>query len=165
MSSIVTRRIVMDTAGLRRWLRAAVAGEQKIYHAGLLAADRVQWPDLNDLADTIMVLQETGFVTASQYREQLPMDNIWVYLVTRTGKGYAPVGLMSGKLTARDFIALNAVLHREPSMSATRAVNDACGLNDTDAAKILSDLRERSLIEDAPGKGIAITKAAVALMS
>lgn len=165
MSSIVTRRIVMDTASLRRWLRSAVAGEQKIYHAGLLAHDRNLYPELNSLADTIMVLQETGYVAASQYRQQLPMDSLWVYLVARTGKGYAPSGVMSGKLPARDFIALQAVLHREPSMSATRVVRDACGLNDDEAAKVLADLRERGLIEDAPGKGITITKAAIALMT
>lgn len=159
------RRIVLDTPGLRRWLRGAQPGDSKIYHAGHLASDREEFPELDAMARMVSILSETKFVAISQYRQNFPIMNLWVYNVTRTGVGYAPAGLMSGAISPRDYTALHAALNRDADMSITRAVRDAMPTSDILAGALVKDLQQRGLIEDAKGKGFAITPAAVSLMA
>jgi hypothetical protein len=165
MNQIVARRLVLSLPTFWRWLRSAVPGECKIYHAGMLASDRIGDADLSDLADTIMVLQGTEYVSISQYRQDLPITRLTVYTVTRTGRGYAPSGLETGKLAVREYMALDAVLRRDAHVSAARAIRDACGITDDEAAAILLALRTRGLIEDASGKGVTLSQAAIRMMT
>jgi hypothetical protein len=161
----IARRIIADPTSLIRWLKTAAPGEQKIYHAGMLAADRIETPDLDDLARLVAILSETGFLHASQYRQELPLLTVSVYVATRTGKGYAPSGLISGKLLPLEFEALKAVLQRDADISVTRAVRDALSTNDASANAIIAALKAKGLIQDAPGKGFALSKAAIDLMT
>lgn len=165
MNQIVSRRIVLSPPVFWRWLKSAAAGERKIYHAGLLASDRATDPELSELADTIMVLQGTEYVAAGQYRQELPITTVSVYTVTRTGRGYAPSGLLTGKLAVHEYMALDAVLRRDAHISASRAIRDACGITDDEATGILATLRDRGLVEDATGKGVTLSQSAISMMT
>lgn len=155
----------MDAKGLRRWIKTALPGEPKIYHAGLLSADRVKNPVLDELAQTIAVLQETRFLAASQYRQATPIRDVWVYVVTRTGHGYAPNGLITGKISAREYSAIYAIINRDPDISVARAIRDACNISDTEANAILARMRARNLVTIDDGTKPKITDAAIRLVT
>lgn len=155
--------MVFDTTGFRRWIKRASVGDTCLYHAGNLSSDRNADPVLNDLADTVMLLSETGAVRTTQYRQYLYITDVWAYLAIRASGGYTPREIIAGTLTSRDWRALRAVRDRAADISATRAIRDVLSASwsssDAAAREILDSLAARKLVEEAPGKGWQLTAA------
>lgn len=158
-----------DVRGFLRWFKAARAGDTCLYHAGNLATDRAKDGHLNDLADTVMLLNETGAVRASQYRQYLFIMDVWSYIAIRANGGYIPKDIVTGKITSREWRALRAVRDRDADISATRAIRDALSASwlssDATAKDLLQSLAERKLVEEAPSKGWQLTKIGLRAMT
>lgn len=161
--------MVFDTTGFRRWIKRASVGDTCLYHAGNLSSDRSADPVLNDLADTVMLLHETGAVRTTQYRQYLYITDVWAYIAIRSAGGYAPKAIIAGTLTSRDWRALRAVRDRDADISATRAIRDALAASwsssDAQARDLLDSLAARKLVEEAPGKGWKVTAAGIRAMT
>lgn len=157
------------TKQLCKWAKDAQPGEFVIYHAGTLSLDRQRDSMLNLLADTVHLLQETNFVSATSRRTFLQIMDVWAYTATRTGRGFAPASILDQKLTSFEWRALRAIRDRDPDISATRAIRDALSAAistaDTEATKILETLQERKLVIEAAGKGWELSKAGLAALT
>lgn len=151
------------------WFRSARAGDVCFYHAGNLALDRARDEDLANLADTVSLLNDGGAISLRQFRRHLPLADVWVYVAQRNQGGHAPAALISGKITSVDFRALRAVRDRDADISVTRAIRDAISASsissDDLAASVFNSLRDRKLVEEAPGKGWQISRAGLKAMT
>lgn len=167
--SVLPSHTVGSTGDLCKWAGSACRGEFVIYHAGSLTLDRTTDQSLNQLADTIHILQETGFVTASQKRFHLQITDVWAYIATRTGRGYAPSGLLSRKITSFEWRALKAVRDRDADISVTRAIRDAVSStlisSDDLATEIFDTILAKKLIAEAPGKGWTLSQSGLRAMT
>lgn len=167
--SALPKHTVGDPKSLITWARNAMPGEFVVYHAGSLVVDRQHDTVLNTLADTVHVLQETGFLSATQKRYYLLIVDVWAYVATRTGRGYAPAGLMSRKITSHEWRALKAIRDRDADISAIRAIRDAVSAclasSDDIATGIFDGLRDKKLVTEAPGKGWTLSPAGVRAMT
>lgn len=167
--SVLPPNTVGSSAELMRWAVTAYKGEFVVYHAGSLVLDRISDPVLNQMADTVHVLQETGFISASAKRMYLQIMDVWAYIATRTGSGYAPAGLVSRKINSSEWRSLKAIRDRDADISAIRAIRDAVSSNMTSsdevATEIFEGLRAKKLITEAPGKGWTLTQTGIRAMS
>lgn len=156
---------VATVDALTGWSRQAASGDRRIYHMGSLARDRRVSDILNGLADTALLLCETRYLRLQQRRMDLstPEDDRWVYLAVRSGTGYAPLAVVSLKITSFEWRALRAVRDREPGISVTRAIRDALvypTLTSFDVARSMIELlQQRQLIRSATGKGWELSPA------
>lgn len=152
---------------LASWSRAAATGQQYIYHLGNLARDRRLSEILNTVADTALLLSETRFLRLQQQRMQFsaPDGDRWVYLAVRSGTGYAPVAVISLKITSFEWRALRAIRDRDLGVSATRAIRDALvypSFTSFDVARSMVELlQQRQLIRAATGKGWELSPAGI----
>lgn len=157
------------TRQLCKWAKEAQPGEFVVYHAGTLSIDRQDDENLNLLADTVHLFQETSFLAATSKRTFLQIMDVWAYTATRTGRGYAPSAVLNQKLTSFEWRALRAIRDRDPDISVTRAIRDALSAAistaDTEANNILDTLRERKLVVEASGKGWELSKAGLAALT
>lgn len=167
--SVLPPHTVGSSAELLRWAITACKGEFVVYHAGSLVLDRQTDQVLNEMADTVHVLQQTGFLTASQKRWNLLIVDVWAYIATRTGSGYAPTGLVARKINSSEWRSLKAIRDRDADISAIRAIRDAVSSNMTSsdeiATEIFDGLRAKKFITEAPGKGWTLTQTGIRAMT
>ena len=161
--------IAYDTKGFCRWLKSAKEGQTCVYHAGNLSLDRSLDPFLNELADTVMLVQETGGIITKQWRQYLPITDLWCYVAIRTRNGFVPKSIQSQKITALDYRAMRAIRDRDADISASRAIRDAISASwsssDTFAKQILTALKDQGFLEEAPGKGWQLSAAGLRMMT
>lgn len=141
------RDTVQDTKTLLAWAADAEPGRWCVYHIGNLANDRIGSETLARLAETVLVLTATGWVHTSQHALALPTIRGWQYIATRTGGGYLPRSIATQRVTATEFRALSAVQHRQPAVSAMRAIREELGGMDGPAMQILDRLKAKGLVQ------------------
>lgn len=156
--TIALRKTVTNTAAFCAWAASAAPKDYVIYHIGNLGLDRASNATLHDLAETILLLQGTGFVIGSQHPMRLAHIDGWSYVASRTGGGWAPKHLLAGDISATHHRALVGIRDRDAHMSAVRAARDALSCPDAMAADITAYLYARQWIEEAPGKGWQLSK-------
>lgn len=160
--TIALRNTVWDIASLCRWARGAMPGDWCVYHIGNLARDRAHNAGLNDLAETVLLLCETGHLTASAHRVRLPLAQGWTYTARRTERAHMPRALVQQKVTAVQYRALQALRDRDPDTSATRAIRNAisatAGNSDRIAAAVLDQIKVSGFVAPAEGKGWELTQ-------
>lgn len=140
--------MVADARALCAWAQAARPGDGCTWHIGNLVEDRASHPGLHLLAETVLILQERGFVASGgQMRVTLPTIRGRAYGTVRTGTGTAPRALLGGKITATEFRALEAVDARAGGTSVTQGVRDALSLPHEAAAALVAALRSRGWVE------------------
>lgn len=66
-------------------MRGAIYGDFCVYHKGSLSTERRADPEVCRLADTALLLQDTGFIIATRYRRDIGAET--QYIATRTGCG------------------------------------------------------------------------------
>lgn len=147
-----------------RWARTADYGEFCVYHEGSLGRDRVGNRDLSQVADTVLLLQDTGFVIATQFRSGIDMPT--KYVATRTGYGYAPRAIIRGEITATDWRILCAVREARHGKSITRVIRDTLSTSsDAAAAGVLHTIKKAGWIEEDPSvMGWKISAAGLSLL-
>lgn len=158
------RETVEDARGFCAWASEAAAGDRCTYHIGNLVSDRVAYPELHMLAETILLLQEGGFVIGGQQRIRLVTVQGYAYSVTRTGGGKAPRSVLSGVLTATQYRALEAIRGRASAVSITRAVRDALSISEASAQQIVEALRKRGWVAEQPVKGWELSQSGSKLL-
>lgn len=147
------------------WSRMAAAGQQYLYHVGSLARDRRTSPILNSVADTALLLGETRFLRLQQQRQAYSREDEdrYLYIAVKSGTGYAPVSVISLRISSFEWRALRAIRDRDPGISATRAIRDALVYSSPtslDVARSMVELlQQRQLIEPAAGKGWMLSPA------
>lgn len=162
--SAIPAASVGTVAALAGWAKIAPKGAVCVYHTGALARDRYTDPDINALADTALLLNETRFLRLQQRRLTLdvPDGDLWAYWAVRSATGYAPSAIIALRLTSFEWRALKALRDRDSDISATRAVRDALAYATASsfdmARSMIEDLKERQLVEPAPGKGWQLSR-------
>lgn len=140
-----------------RWAKVAKYGDFCVYHEGHLSADRTENPVLNSIAETVLLLQDTGWVYASQNRMFTDIGN--AYFATRSGKGFAPRSVMSRDITAAEYRTLYAINSKQSGVSIVRVIRDSLSTSsDARAERVLRQLRSDGWVEPVDtGKGWKIT--------
>jgi hypothetical protein len=160
---------IFDSAGFCKWLKSALPGELRIYHAGNLGVDRVDDQELNVLADLVLLMTELGAVTTTQYRQYLNIIDVWVYVAVRRRGGLLPKAIVNRSLTSIEYRALRAIRDRDADISAARAIRDALSStltsSDVEAHRILEGLKARNFVEEAPGKGWQLSAPGLRVMT
>lgn len=152
------RKTVPDVPSLCEWAATAPAGDFVVYHVGNLGADRAANPALHQLAETVLLLQETGWVVGSSVPLHLAGFIGTSYGVTRTGRGSAPRSILLNRIPAQHWYALRAVRDRDPDYSAVRAIRDALSCSESHAADLMALLYARGWVRAAEvGKGYELT--------
>lgn len=152
------RKTVPDVEALCLWAATAPAGDFVVYHVGNLGRDRAENPDLHHLAETVLLLQECGWVVGSSVPLHLAGFNGVSYGVTRTGRGYVPQAILHRRLTAAQWYALRAVRDRDPDYSAVRAIRDTLSCSEQHAADLMALLYAHGWVRPAEvGKGYELT--------
>lgn len=158
-----------DTRAFCAWFKGARPGDTCVYHAGNLAHDRTTDSDLADLADTVMLLNNLQAVKLRQFRQYLAIIDLWCYVAVKAAGGFAPRSIIDMRLTAQDYRALVAVRDRAADISVTRAIRDALSASmaspEDGSVAIFNRLKNRKLIEEAPGKGWQVSPAGVKAMT
>lgn len=153
-----SRKTVADITALCGWASTAPAGDFVVYHVGNLGRDRVENPALHQLAETVHLMQECGWVVGSSVPLHLAGFMGTSYGVTRTGRGFLPREVLHQRLTAAEWYALRAVRDRDPDYSAVRAIRDALSCSENHAADLMALLYARGLVRAAEvGKGYELT--------
>lgn len=145
------KKQVGTVAELIAWARKAQPRDAVIYHVGQLVTDRQRVIGLHDLAETVGLLQDTGFLVGSQAPMSLAAFTGRVYWAIRTGGGWMPKSVADQRIDATVFRALRAVRDRDAAMSATRTIRDSLALSETLAVDVLTRLYALRLIQEAPG--------------
>ena len=65
--SMAIRNTVRNAHEFVRWAARAEPGQPVTYHIGNLARDRSESTALHDLAETVMIFSEVGYVATSQH--------------------------------------------------------------------------------------------------
>lgn len=162
--TLAIRKTVANSKALCIWAASAAPADFAIYHIGELGRDRITNPVLHELAETVLILSETGFIISTQYPMQLASLTGWSYVATRRRGGWAPRSILNSQITAAQYRALNAVRRRDAAMSAPRAVRDALSCPDDVAADMLAFLHLNGWVEEAPGKGWAVSPAGLRML-
>ncbi|WP_395542726.1 hypothetical protein [Neotabrizicola sp. sgz301269] len=162
--TIAITNMISSAGELRRWAANARPRDFVTYHIGNVARDRAESQILHDLAELVLLLQETGFIIGSTKRVELAAVQGFVYFATRTGAGYAPHCIIRGTISCREFRALQAIRDRVGYSSAQRSVRDALSCADAEAADLLALLYARKWVEDAPEKGFQLSETGLAAM-
>lgn len=152
------RKTVASVTALCSWAATAPAGDFVVYHVGNLGRDRAENPELHHLAETVLLLQDCGFVVGSSVPLHLAGFMGTSYGVTRTGRGFVPQEVLHQRLTAAEWYALRAVRDRDPDYSAVRAIRDQLSCSESHAADLMALLFARGLVRAAEvGKGYELT--------
>lgn len=152
------KKTVADVPSLCEWASLAPAGDFVVYHVGNLGADRAANPALHQLAETVLLLQETGWVVGSSIPLHLAGFMGTSYGVTRTGRGAAPMSVLSNRISAQLWYALRAVRDRDADYSAVRAIRDALSCSENHAADLMALLYAKGWVQAAEvGKGYELT--------
>jgi len=160
------RKTVSDAAALCQWVAAAPAGDFVVYHIGNLVMDRLSNPVLHDLAETVFLLADSGYVIGAQYPIRLAGIMGATYTATRTGRGRAPQSVLHRRITAQTWRALQAVHHRDSWMSAHRGIRDALSCPDDMAADILAHLHASGwVVEASEGKGWVLSPDGIRMLT
>ena len=151
--TMALRKTVATSAAFCAWAAGAPPRDFTVYHIGNLSRDRTSNPALNDLAETVAVLQRTGYVIGSQIPITLPTVTGMSYVATRTGGGWAPQSVLHSRLSAIQFVALCAVRDRDAAQSVTRSIRDALSCQERMSVILFNGLVVKGLVEEADGKG------------
>jgi hypothetical protein len=163
--TVALRKTVQDARGFCIWAATAPPRDFVIYHIGNLVSDRMVNKAVHDLAETVLLLQETKFVIGSQHPLRLAVLDGWSYVATRTGGGWAPKSLLHSRITATQYRALWALRNRDAAVSATRTIRDALSVPEINAGKILDDLKDRGWMEAATVKGWQVSIAGMRMLA
>jgi hypothetical protein len=139
------------------WCRASKYQDVCIYHIGQIGADRATSPDLNNIALTVQILTETGYIVPGQHPLSLASGRSTAYTATRTKGQFAPRAIMDGKLSATDYSLLKIIKHRQAGMSAVRAIRDGMGISDSASINMMRYLQRKKMIERSASMGWCIT--------
>ena len=140
-------------------------GDYCVYHTGELPINRKGVEEhskrINELADTVRLLSELGYLHILQRKVDLIAKITTMYTARKTGRGYVPKAIMSGELTSFDWRALKSIRDRAADVSATRAVRDALFfiIPHQKPEAILDNLKHRQFVQEAPGKGWELSRA------
>lgn len=159
------RKSVYDVKAFNYWAATAPAGDYVIYHMGNLGLDRANNRTLHELAETVLLLQETGFVVGAKENMNLAGFTGWGYVAHRSGRGWAPQSVMRGDITASQYKALCAIRDGNAYQSSVRVVRDALSIPDGLAADILAYLFAHEWIERDEPKGWKLSPAGIALLT
>lgn len=166
MTMAAFRKTVADAAHFCQWAAGAPPGDFVVYHIGNLGKDRIGNPTLHELADTVLLLSESGFVLGAQYPISLAGISGASYAATRTGRGWAPQSILHRRLSAQTWRALYAVHHRDSWMSAQRGIRDTLSCPDDIAADILAHLHASGwVVEASEGKGWVLSPAGIRMLT
>lgn len=154
---LAIRKTVADAKGFCIWAASAPVGDFAIYHIGELGRDRINNPELHELAETVLILCNTGYIVSAQYPMRLAHINGWSYVATRSRGGWAPRAFLRREINSTEYLALNALRHRDAAMSAPRTVRDALSCPDSVASDMLTYLHQSGWVEEAPGKGWSVS--------
>lgn len=156
--SLHARKTVASVNGFCAWASTARAGDFVVYHVGNLGRDRSENPDLHELAETVLLMQRTGWVVGSAVPLHLAGFIGTSYSATRTGAGYCPRGVLNQRISAPHWFALQAVQQRDADYSAARSIRDALSCSDEHASNLLALLFAKGWIQPADvGKGYELT--------
>lgn len=159
------RKSVFDTKAFRHWAATAPANDFVIYHMGNLGIDRANNRTLHDLAETVLLLQETDYVIGTKESVNLAGFSGWAYIAVRSPRGWAPQSVMRGDITASQYKALCAIRDGSAYQSSVRVVRDALAVSDGLAADTLAYFYAHDWIERDDPKGWRLSSAAVALLT
>lgn len=151
-------------ADLRIWAASARPRDFVTYHVGNLAADRASNPALNEMAELVRLLQETGWIMQSTKAVKLAAVRGHAYFASRTGAGFAPRCILLGDMTPRQWRAMKAVRDRVGYQSAHRAIRDELAGSEDEAADILAYLYANGWVEPAEQKGFRLSEAGAMAM-
>lgn len=155
--TIAIRNTVRTAKEFTRWAAQAAPGSAVTYHIGNLAADRAQSHDLHELAETVLIFVEHGFVTTSQVVMRLAVGSSVWFSAVRTGSGRAPRSILFGQCDPFAFRALEALRDRESSQTFARAISEHMGCSGGVALDYLALLWARGWIESVEPKGYRLT--------
>ncbi len=153
MTTEQSNPVAPATRTLCTWARQAPAGAWCQYHVGALSIDRAASRDLHELAETVALLADYGYVNASQMRVPHDPDGATAYLATRTGQGYPPPCVLDCTISAVDFQALRVIKSRDEYLSATRALRYGLGVGEATAIAIFDRLKQLGMVEKASSGG------------
>lgn len=160
-----TRKTVADVPSLCAWAANAPAGDFVVYHVGNLGTDRATNTALHELAETVLLLQETGWLVGSSVPLHLAGFIGTSYGVTRTGRGFVPQSILHNRITAAEWYALRAVRDRDADYSAVRAIRDALSCSENHAADLMALLYAKGWVQAAKvGKGYELTPEGLRVM-
>lgn len=148
-----------------RWAAAADKGQPVTYHIGDLGRDRAQSPELHLLAETVLLLAETGYIGTRQIIMRLPMGAATWYSAHRTGAGWAPRSIMFDQCDAFSYRALQAIKSRDASQSAGRAIRDHMGCTESLALDYLALLYARKWIDPVEPKGWQLSPEGIRMLT
>ena len=120
---------------------------------------------LHELAEMVLLLQETGFIIGSKEAMNLAGFTGWGYVAMRSAGGWAPQSVMRGKITAGQHRALCALRDGNAYQSSVRVVRDALSIPDALAADILAYFFAHEWIERDEPKGWKLSRAGIALLT
>lgn len=138
---------VSTQADFLAWCRAAKPGTVLIWHIGMIAIDRTTSSELNAIAQAVSLFADGGYIVQGQHSVQLPAGRQIAYTAMRASDGWAPRSVLTGKLTAHQYLALRAVQTRPAAVSAARAIRAGLGVSDDAAERILGDLARAGWIK------------------
>jgi len=163
---IMLMRTTVRSAGeFTDWASRAAASHLVTYHIGNLAADRAGHAALHLLAETVLILAESGYVTTSQAVMRLPMGSATWYSASRSSAGFAPRSILFGHCDAFAYRALQAMRNRPASQSATHAIRDHMGCPVATAARYLAHMTEMKWVEPAEPKGVRLSAEGLRMLS
>lgn len=151
--TVTFRPTVSGAAEFLKWAASSTRGETVTYHVGNLGADRTKHYGVHLVAEAALLLNETGWVSATQVPLRTSGASLSTYFAQRTGKGTAPTAILMQQITAPEFRALRVVRDRGHDMSAVRAIRDTLGYSEDVAADYLMLLLARRFIEPGAERG------------
>lgn len=163
--TLAIRQTVRSARDLTQWAARAEKGQPVTYHIGDLSRDRAESPALHLLAETVLILAETGFLATRQVIMRLPLGAATWYFAHRTGAGWAPRSIMFDQCDAFTYRALQGMMRRSASQSASRAIRDHIGCSDAMARDYLADLQTRNWIEPCEPKGWQLSPEGIRMLT
>lgn len=151
--TVTFRPTVSGETQFLSWAASSRRGDTVTYHVGNLGADRAVSHALHLVAEAALLLQETGWVSASQVPLRTSSASLSSYFATRTGSGSAPRAVLLQQITAPEYRALRVVRDRDHDLSAARAIRDCLGYSEDIAADYLALLLARRFIEASEDRG------------
>lgn len=145
-----------------RFLRGAREGNSLLYHGGDLALDASNDPGVRTKQRYVLIASDCGLLHLSQARVDVGFSH---YYAIRTDDplSAAPKKVLDGKLDPSDYIALLAISERQAAQSVARAIRDALGVRDDQAATVRNDFIRRGWLTN--GRFPELTAAGHALLA
>jgi hypothetical protein len=133
--------IVYTVTQIVAWLHRARSGDVCYYHFGSLQIDATS-EDVAEKRSYVRLMAEFGAVMLRQRRSD---ENVNHYYAIRTDEQLAhlPRNVVTGTVTADEYVAIMAISERQAAVSVARSIRDALGIDDHAAAEIRNSFIRR----------------------